>query len=185
MVILTTMSTKILNKLVLGVAVGAISLLAMKANPANAAAVKFTASWKLVPPWGNGSFVDWGSGSFSGFDNNLDNFLTFDELTSFIFSSPPTIADQYITLNDLKDFGSFNLNTGVWNADAAGWGKPTGSYFSTGNGFSAHTPYTIVTVDYVPPAPATVPEPASILGFLGLGTLGIGSMLKRKQQQNG
>ncbi|MBE9226399.1 PEP-CTERM sorting domain-containing protein [Phormidium sp. LEGE 05292] len=171
MAILTTMSTKILNKLVLGVAVGAISLLAMKANPANAASVKFATKWDIYP---------WGSGSFTGLDNNLDNLLTLDELTSFIFSSPPTIADQYITLNDLKDFGSFNLNTGVWNADAAGWGNPTGSYFSTGNGFSAHTPYTIVMVDYAPPASATVPEPASILGFLGLGTLGIGSMLKRK-----
>jgi hypothetical protein len=32
------------------------------------------------------------------------------------------------------------------------------------------------------PPPETVPEPSSVLGFLGLSTLGVSSLLKRKQQ---
>ncbi|MBD1942509.1 PEP-CTERM sorting domain-containing protein [Coleofasciculus sp. FACHB-712] len=33
--------------------------------------------------------------------------------------------------------------------------------------------------------PTSVPEPASALGLLAFGTLGAGSLLKRKQQQKG
>lgn len=166
----TMMTTKILKNLVLGAALGAVSLVATKANPVNAASFNFSVNW-------SGSV--YGTGLLEGFDNDSNGFLTKNELTSFGFVSPG--FGHNLNLSSLFSFGSFNLNTGVWNADGAGWGLPTGSYFSWNNGNSSVNPsWATINGNYVP---TPVPEPASTLGLLALSTLGVGSMLKRKQQK--
>ncbi|MEP0754605.1 PEP-CTERM sorting domain-containing protein [Trichocoleus sp. DQ-A3] len=175
----TIMTANILKKLVLGVAVGAVSLVSMKANPANAASFNFSFVW-------NYNQQEYGTGSVEGFDNDSDGLLTKNELTSFNTSLP--LEGAYLNLNDLFGFGSFDLNTGVWNADAPGWGQPNLAWFSWNGGGNSVNPLwaTMTTNDYVPTPPtppATVPEPASTFGLLALGAMGAGSMLKRKQQQ--
>lgn len=165
-------NTKILKQLVLGATLGAVSLVAMQADPACAVSFNFSVS----NPGG-----EWGTGSLIGFDNNSDGLLTQAELDSFYFSPS---GDDTVTLGDLFSFGSFNLDTGVWNADGEGWDESGIAYFSwSGGGLSVNSYWATISHDYAVGEPTPVPEPASTFGLLALGTLGVGSMLKRKQQR--
>ncbi len=152
--------------------VGVSCLFVLKANPASAASISFD-SFHV-----NGT--SWGSGTFDGLDNNADNSLTLNELTAFSY----TDLDGSVSLGDLFDFGSFNLNTGVWNADAPGWGLPTGNWFTwNGGGNAVNTIWASVTITNYTPTPTSVPESSSVLGLLGVSALGASSALKRKSQQ--
>ncbi len=69
----------------------------------------------------------------------------------------------------------------MWNADGSGWDMDGIAWFSWNNGENSVNSYwATIEHNYVP---TPVPEPASTLGLLALSTLGVGSMLKRKQQK--
>jgi hypothetical protein len=162
-----------IEKMLLGT-VGVSCLFVLKTTPASAVSIDFSV---------DDSGDNWGAGTFEGTDSDTDNLLTINELTNFnmLFS-----LEGLLTLGDLFGFGSFNLNTGVWNNDAPGLGEPTGSWFSWNNGGIAVNPeWDTVATDYTPtpPTPTSVPESSSVLGLLAVGALGASSALKRKSQE--
>jgi hypothetical protein len=112
------------------------------------------------------------SGSFAGTDQNSDNLLKLNELSSFNFSYDPAV-----TVASLSDFGSFDIVNNLWNPDASGWGQTNFAYFSWANGnLSANTTNVI---DVQTTIVTAVPEPTSI-ALLGLGAFGIAAMRRRR-----
>lgn len=163
-----------LKKLIsLGVVAGIASLAVLDANPANAASLSFEFYY-------NESEERVGDGTFEGFDNDGDDFLRLDELTSFYVNFFNSAYE--VTLSDLSSFGSFNLNSQVWNADASGWGIPTGFYLSWGEGYYAVSSdiFTPNILDYQPSTqtPADVPEPGTVGALALMGVSGL--LTKRK-----
>ncbi|MCT7967890.1 PEP-CTERM sorting domain-containing protein [Laspinema sp. D1] len=161
-----------LKKLIsLGVVAGVASLAVLDANPATAASLSFNVIRH------NDSSI-WGSGDFEGTDDDSDGLLKLGELTSFTFND---IHGYYsLNLDDLFDLGSFDLNNGVWNADASGWGSPTGSYFSWAEGIAVDSSWASMAYDYQPEpqTPATVPEPGTVAALALMGVSGL--LTKRK-----
>lgn len=86
----------------------------------------------------------------------LDNIITGDGLDPDLFIDAGNGYDVTLALNNLFSLGAGGSTT-----------------YTTRTYFGAGTPQSV----------ADVPEPASTLGLLALGSLGAGSMLKRKQQQ--
>lgn len=148
---------KKLTRLALAALLAGATLLTSAA--ANAAAVSFQidASWQ--PNYGQGAFV--------GTDTNHDSFLNLGELASFSF-----VGGFYnLSLADLNSFGSFDLTTGVWNADTPGGGFSS-AWFSWNNDQQAVSPdWAVLTITSA--SGIGVPEPATLalLGVAGLGFL--------------
>ncbi|MEH2289726.1 MAG: DVUA0089 family protein [Nostoc sp.] len=121
----------------------------------------------------------WGGGQFNATTVGGTPF-TFDTLLQLFDSSGTLIAenDDYqltpqSTLNRFVDSGEYLLGISSF----ANFAESGPTYGSIGPGFSPDS-YSISLNQET----ASVPEPASLIGILGLGAFGITSVRKRKQQ---
>ena len=111
-----------------------------------------------------------GTGIFSGTDANNDGLLSLTELSSFISDDA--------TLSGLFDFGTYNIATNTWNADASGWGQTDFAWYSWDDGDMSINPVNASMATVV--EQSEVPEPGS-LALLGLGLAGF-AVTSRKRQ---
>lgn len=116
----------------------------------------------------NGNQV-WGTGSFTGNDNNNNGFLSLNELTSFNGSN--NIEHANVTLAGLSGFGEFDIGHNLWLANGFGWGQNGIAYFSwngANNSVNSRWAHTAT----VETGGNTVPEPGSLalgaIAMLGL-----------------
>ncbi|WP_375507295.1 DVUA0089 family protein [uncultured Nostoc sp.] len=122
----------------------------------------------------------WGGGQFNATTVGGTPF-TFDTILQLFDSSGTLIAQNeddsqstlQSTLNLSVDSGEYLLGISSF----ANFAKSGPTYGSVGPGFSSDS-YSISLNQET----ASVPEPASLIGILGLGAFGITSVRKRKQQ---
>ena len=131
-------------------------------------------------------FYDWGSGAvLSGYSNGTINVSLGSGVTavgSDIMSFANYASDFLVTLSTGNSYTLSSSNYA--NRSFVGF---TSDVAISSISFQATNGYTELdnfTFGQAKPT-QSVPEPASVLGLLGLGSLGVGSTLKRKLQGKG